>query len=349
MRNESKNMSLTVAIKSYLLQCVAKAGVKPERIMSEMQLCAKFSVSRVTVRRAIQSLEQSGYLIRLPGRQGAFTNPAMAMAVPHLVGILCADGTRNYLNSNAAEILSGFMQALKSIGCDFEFLLLNGNLDLAQEIGNMALDGLFWMMPSAEKIDGINRLLQQQYPLVVFDSIYNSDATKPICNTVQRDYEYHALKHAQLMLQRKYKQVARMGTYNISAKVFQDEMRKHGVDLTRDFFIDDVEEITEKLPCLLNAQKIDAVICDGGIERYEKVLQILERREEWKGIPVFLEKTHLAEKLRKKFQHLKIELTSAHYDRRALGRYAGRQMGKILQGNLKHFANIVVSSKRQGG
>jgi len=346
MPDKSKLMPLTVAVKTYLLQCVAKAGVKPERIMSEMQLCAKFAVSRVTVRRAIQALEQSGYLIRLPGRQGAFTNPKMAMAVPHLVGILCADGTRNYLNSNAAEILAGFTQTLKIVDCDFEFLLLNGNMDIFQEIGNMALDALFWMMPSAEQIEGINRLLQQQYPLVVLDSIYNSDSAKPVCNTVQRDYEYHALKHAQLMLQRQYKQVVKVGVYNISARAFQDEMRKNGVDLTRDFFIDCTEKITEKLSRLLNAQKIDAVICDGGMERYEKVLQTLETREEWRNTPIFMEKNHLAEKLRRKFHHLQVELTPAHYDRQALGRYAGRQMGKILRGKLKSFANVVVASKK---
>ena len=51
MRNVSKTMPLTAGVKNYLLQCVAKAGTKPERILSEMQLCEKFGVSRITVRR----------------------------------------------------------------------------------------------------------------------------------------------------------------------------------------------------------------------------------------------------------------------------------------------------------
>lgn len=163
MRNASKTMPLTAGVKNYLLHCVAKAGTKPERILSEMQLCKKFGVSRITVRRAIQSLEQSKHLIRLPGRHGAFTNPELAMSVPFLVGILCHEGTQNCFDTALSEILTGFMGALRNINCCFEFLNLNlnGNQSVAQEIENMAVDGLFWSTPSESRIDDINELLQR--------------------------------------------------------------------------------------------------------------------------------------------------------------------------------------------
>lgn len=349
MMNKSKSLPLTAAVKNFLLQCVAKAGMNPERILSEVQLCSRFGVSRITVRRAIQSLEQVRYLIRLPGRQGAFTNPEMAMAVPLIVGILCHDGTRNYLNSATAEILTGFMEALQNIDCDFEFLILNlnGNLNIAREIENMALDGLFWIMPAENRIDGIDDLLQRKYPLVVLDSIYDSESRKPSGNTILRDYEHHAVQHARLMLQKRFHQVVRLGLYNISARAFQNEMQKHGITLPRKFFIDTAEEIPEKLPLLLTTGTVDAIICTGGVDRYENVLQTLGTQENWKNIPVFMEKNHLTNKLQKKYQHRKIELTPAHYDRKALGRCAGLRMAEFLKGGITSFASVVVPTREK--
>ncbi|HQL88130.1 MAG TPA: GntR family transcriptional regulator [Lentisphaeria bacterium] len=337
-------MPLTAGVRNYLLQCVAKAGAKPERIMSEMQLCAKFGVSRITVRRAIQTLEQSKQLIRLPGRQGAFTNPELAMAVTFIVGILCLDGTRNYFNTARAEILTGFMGALRNVNCDFEFLNLNlnGNLSVAQEIENMALDGLFWITPSESRIDDINELLQRQYPVVIMDSIYDTESRKPNGNTILRDYEFHAAQYARLMWQRQLQRVVWLGSYNISAKRFQKEMRKHGTDLPRKFFIDTEAEIPEKLPRLLTSETADAIICTGGTERYNCLLQTLEAQGNRKNIPIFMAKNHLTSKLQKKYSQWKIEITPSYYDCKALGRSAGQRMAEFLQGKITSFPSCVV-------
>jgi len=344
MRNESKTMPLTAGVKNYLLQCVAKAGTKPERILSEMQLCEKFGVSRITVRRAIQSLEQSKHLIRLPGRQGAFTNPELAMAVPFIVGVLYHDGTRNYFDTALSEILAGFMGALRNINCDFEFLHLNlnGNLTVAQEIENMAMDGLFWVTPAEDRIDDINELLQRQYPLVVMDAIYDTESRKPNGNTLLRDYEFHAAQYAQLMRQRQLQRVVWLGSYNISAKRFQKEMRKHGTDLPRKFFIDTVAEIPEKLPRLLTSDTADAIICTGDTERYNCLLQTLDAQENCKNIPIFMAKNHLTSKLQKKYSQWKIEIIPSYYDCKALGRSAGQRMAEFLQGKITGFPSFVV-------
>lgn len=342
-------MPLTAGVRNYLLQCVAKAGAKPERIMSEMQLCAKFGVSRITVRRAIQSLEQSKHLIRLPGRQGAFTNPERAMAVPFIVGILCYEGTQNCFDTALSEILTGFMGALRNVNCCFEFLVLNlnGNQSVAQEIENMAVDGLFWSTPSESRIDDINELLQREYPLVVMDSIYDMDSRKPSGNTILRDYENFAVQHALLMQQRQLQRVAWLGVYNNCAKRFQKEMRKHGTDLPRKFFIDTEAEIPEKLPELLASETVDAIICNGGVERYECLLQTLDAPENREKIPIFMEKNHISCKLQKKHQQRKIEITPSYYDGKALGRCAGQRMAEFLQGKITSFPSFVVPAAKK--
>ncbi len=111
------------------------------------------------------------------------------------------------------------------------------------------------------------------------------------------------------------------------------------------FFIDTVAEIPEKLPLLLTTGTVDAIICTGGVDRYENVLQTLGTQENWKNIPVFMEKNHLTNKLQKKYQHRKIELTPAHYDRKALGRCAGLRMAEFLKGEITSFTSVLVATK----
>ena len=346
---EQKTMPLTTSVKNYLLQCIAKAGTEPERLLSEMELCSKFGVSRITVRRAIQSLEKIDYIIRIPGRQGAFTNPKIAMAVPHIVGILCGDGTRNYVNSLTAEILTGFMNEMKCIDCDFEFMLLNinGDQNAAQAIENMALDGLLWIMPEENIVGQIDLLIEKEYPVVTLDSIYNSYAQRPVKNTISRDFERGGIMYAELMIKHHHRNVPLLGAYNSSAQGFHNEMRKNGIHLPREFFIETPEEVTEKLPALLASQKVDAIICNGGLTRYERTLHVLQLRENWKKIPVYMDNRNLERKLKKNFPELKIELILEDHFFKAYGQTAGRYMKKLIAGEIKSFESIKIPPQKK--
>ncbi len=345
-----KTMPLTTSIRNYLLQRIAKAGTEPERLPSEMELCEKFGVSRITVRRAIESLETIRYIIRIPGRQGAFTNPEVAMAVPHIVGILGGDGTRNYVNASTAEILTGFMEEMKDADCDFEFMILNinGNRDAAREIENMALDGLLWIMPEESMIGQIDCLIQEEYPVVTLGSIYNSAFPQPKKNTIFRNFGHVGFLAAKQMLKLHLKNVARLGIYNISAEVFQNEMRKNGASLTRDYFIETPEEITEKLPALLSSRKVDAVLSNGGLDRYEKVIQVLRRREDWSRLPLFLDNYRLERKLKAGCSDLKIELLPKTQFLKTYGKAAGQYMKKLISGEVKTFESIQIPSPKEG-
>lgn len=340
---EYKTMPLTTSIKNYLLQRIAKAGTEPERLPSEMELCAKFGVSRITVRRAIEPLEKLDYIIRIPGRQGSFTNPKKAMAVPNIVGILYDDGTRNYFNSTSSEILTGFMAEMEDADCDFEFVLLNvsGNQNIAQEIENMALDGLLWIMPSESVIGQINLLLEKEYPVVTLGSMYDSMLPFPAKNTIYRNFGQSGFITAKLMLQLNLKYVARVGLYHISSEVFQNEMQKSGVSLTRDYFIETPADITEKLSKLLKSRKVDAIISDGGLERYEKVLQVLRQKDEWRKIPLFLSNYRLERKIKATCSDLKIELFPKT-GFLVFGQTAGRYMRKILSGEIRTFESFQI-------
>ncbi len=341
---EYKTMPLTTSIKNYLLQRIAKAGTEPERLPSEMDLCAKFGVSRITVRRAIESLETINYIIRLPGRQGAFTNPAVAMAVPHLVGILMGDGSRNYINTLTAEILTGFMEKMKDSDCDFEFMILNinGNQDAAREIENMALDGILWIMPEETMVEQIDMLIRKEFPVVTLGSIYNSIALLPKKNTICRNFAQIGFTSADWMLKHHHKCVARIGFYNISAEIFHREMKKAGAPLSMEYFIDPPADIEEKLTKLLKSSKVDAIISNGGLDRYQRVIHVLRQREEWTKIPLYLDDYRLEGKLKETCTDLSIETLPTTPFLKDYGQTAGHFMKKMISGEVKTFETVQI-------
>ena len=75
-------------------------------------------MARGTVREAIASLEKQKFLIRLPGRKGAFTDPRTANAVMISVGVLTAD---NWFDRLRQQTLRGFFDVLFENRIDFSF------------------------------------------------------------------------------------------------------------------------------------------------------------------------------------------------------------------------------------
>lgn len=136
----------TEAVVHYLLSRIRHAGVDPELLPGEMELCEKFKVSRVTVRRAIESLIAGAYIIRLPKRRGAFTNPEMAKSIPYPVGIAVDMGYTFSIDGSAAMALSGFLKKMGSDeNCSWLYIYLNisSGESLENIIENNNLQGAF--------------------------------------------------------------------------------------------------------------------------------------------------------------------------------------------------------------
>ena len=100
MYNGNKILKTEFVIR-YLLGRIRQSGPEPELLPGEMELCAQLNVSRVTVRRALESLSAANYIIRLPKRKGAFSNPEMAKNVPCTIGIV-ASGCPFQMNGSSA-------------------------------------------------------------------------------------------------------------------------------------------------------------------------------------------------------------------------------------------------------
>ena len=105
-------------VRRYLLSLARRTGSRPEKIPAERELAELLGVARGTVREAIASLEKQNFLLRLPGRKGAFTNPRTANAVMISVGVLTAD---NWFDRLRQQTLRGFFDVLFENRIDFSF------------------------------------------------------------------------------------------------------------------------------------------------------------------------------------------------------------------------------------
>ena len=126
-------------VRRYLLSLARHTGSQPEKIPAERDLAELLGVARGTVREAIASLEKQNYLIRIPGRKGAFTNPQNADTVLISIGILAPD---NWFNRKRQQILRGFSDVLFENGIDFSFHFeLSNGLTRPQLIQNIRYSG----------------------------------------------------------------------------------------------------------------------------------------------------------------------------------------------------------------
>ena len=159
----------TEPVRRYLLHAVAKSGPEPERLLSERELAQKLRLSRVTVRRAIEELEESHFIIRRPGRKGAFTNPAMSSEVEHTIGVMIY---QNYIGRIFSQFLSGLSEELYSMGDHYSMSLIHNKRgicspeDFAFEIENSGFDCLVWHMQTPEDVAVINLLLKHDFPVL---------------------------------------------------------------------------------------------------------------------------------------------------------------------------------------
>lgn len=120
---------LYLTIKQYLLDQVASGALKAEdRLPGEQELMEQFSVSKITINKALTSLAQDGRIQRIPGR-GSFVLPPAAGPAEALPQ---ADG-REGRKPGGAERSLGFI--IQSINDAFSISLLNGMLSAARAQG----------------------------------------------------------------------------------------------------------------------------------------------------------------------------------------------------------------------
>lgn len=84
--DKSSPIPLHIQLKRALLYLIEEGKLKPgDKIMSESELCEKYSISRITARRAIDDLAREGYLRKVPGKGTFVSTPKIVEKLGFLV------------------------------------------------------------------------------------------------------------------------------------------------------------------------------------------------------------------------------------------------------------------------
>jgi DNA-binding LacI/PurR family transcriptional regulator len=83
-------------IYNYLLGEISEGKLSAgDKVLSEKELCAKFGVSRITSKKALEMLNEQGLIFRIPGKgsfvSGSTLHKATGAPVSHVVGLVIAD------------------------------------------------------------------------------------------------------------------------------------------------------------------------------------------------------------------------------------------------------------------
>lgn len=312
MKN-SKQILLTTQIKRFILHCVMKAGSEPELLMGELELCEKFKVSRVTVRRALEELINAGYVIRISKRRGYFSNPEMSKSVPYCVGILSYVGDYSIYDHVTSMILSGFLYNLNALHCEISFITLDPKQkeNACYDIENMGLDALLWLIPESIWFDTIEQLLAKQYPLLVIGSPFSVDYRTQSSNCINFDFQSVGINRARYFIENDCKKIIYCGSGNKTFESFKSTLNSAGIKFDDNALIETPENVKHQLPSLLKTGDFDGLVSDGPYRRMHAIAEIVNAHPEAANIDMLLDRIPSLDELNKKYKNLKINTLGA--------------------------------------
>lgn len=303
MMNQKQQM-LTEPIKRFLIQLVAKAGSRAERMPSELELCERFSVCRPTAHKAVEELVEYGYLQHLPNKRGGFSNPDYAQTVSFSIGVVSSLANCSHFGYPQSRILGSFLSHLGDLNAITSFLTLNKDPELAaEEILNGGLDAIFWNCPDANYFPVIEKLIENNIAVIMIGSYFNFQMMTPKSNFLSNDFFYQGECRAEFFLRRKAKNLLYCGNPGPTFEGFKSRLQEHGIIFDDAHILDDEEPMTT-LETLLEKETFDGLICDGNKNQHNHVLKTLTKLGS--RIPVLLSYGLDLEYLQKEYPNLQL-------------------------------------------
>lgn len=201
-------------VRKQILTMIKQSEGNLVKIPPERELCDRYDVSRPTIRHAIQSLTEDGFLIPKRG-MGTFVN-RQAIGEHHkrvssdlTVGlVLFAGDGKAHINDFLWTIVEKTVNDLSREGCRILFLSTRVTGDLAaEEMAANDLSGVIWLFPNEQNISTINRLDELGIPVVCV----NRDFGQPRMNYVMVDQQLGGYMAAQHLLELGHRDILFVG------------------------------------------------------------------------------------------------------------------------------------------
>ena len=175
-------------IRRYVMTLILRAGQRPVRIPTVVELAKKFGVSRPTVSKAMKTLTEDGYIIARP-RLGSFTNPARNQMLQDastkaVIGILEGDGMIAHYTSYLARQHAHMMLELANLPVVIHQLSLTSHKteEILRDIEAESLDLLIWVGAEEPHVPVLKSLREMGRRVL----LYNSNLNHPGC--IRMDY-----------------------------------------------------------------------------------------------------------------------------------------------------------------
>ncbi len=333
----------TEPVRRYLLQMIAKSGPEPERLISERDLAEKLRLSRVTVRRAIEELEEIQYIIRLPGRKGAFTNPAMSSMVDHCIGLVVS---QNYIGQIFSQFIGGITNELYAQRYAYNFSLFNYRRnapeDVAFELENSGYDCLVWHTQAPEDLEVIELLLEHDFPVLTICNPNYPEWGHPSRGWYGLDNDFAGRTLASYFIREQCGNIVYCSDNTVFLSSFRDELAKHGILLPDNNILQDEND----LPTLL-ASGTDGLCCLQSQSQTKILLDLISRQEHGNKLKILLPPSMNSERHRKEYPNLHIILPDTDYYQRqclALGEEVARGIIGVLNGKQSAPEGVLLKS-----
>ena len=205
-------------VRRYLMSLVSQGGKTPVKIPAERELAEMLGLSRGTVRRAIAYFEESHFLMRLPGRKGAFTDPRASRMVMASIGIVM---DANWFEHRRIIILKGFSDALTELkinhSCCFEFRRSLDNETFAESL-RYSGHSLLLVLQSEDAHFQEKELGSGKIPVISYDA------------SRLFDHEYAGETIAEFFLRRKCRKVIFWCVDNLKRESFLRHLAENGAE-----------------------------------------------------------------------------------------------------------------------
>ena len=139
-------------IRQYVVNQVANTNGRAGKIMSERDLCKRFSVARGTARKALEDLVKEGYLVPKRG-MGTFINPKKSagyrVQVSNKVGVILSSGMLVNITQDYQRALMGVFEVFSSRNVAVQLVNFPARTarDTFQDVAALGFDGLLWLHP----------------------------------------------------------------------------------------------------------------------------------------------------------------------------------------------------------
>lgn len=240
----------------------------------ERELCAEFGVSLNTVKKAIRQLTIEGRLASV-ARKGHFIR---AVTPETNIGIVIGESNVSTFLGEP-DVFGDISDVLNRRNCYMHLIRLVKPHEAPDVLKQYKFDGCIWYLPHTLLFPKISKIIAScKIPIVVPIMSYTpADEAKLPPNHFTHDFPAIGRVRAEYLLKRGHRDIVHCVAFDTgTCDGFLTALRNAGVTHNPDWDLPKLEDIQTRLPSILDAGDATAIICEGGSDKIEAVLRILD-------------------------------------------------------------------------